>query len=123
MLDPTPTPVPLKGITCGVPVALSATLTFAVRVPVAEGVKVTVKVHVAPAVRVPGQLSVSPKSEAFVPVIVLLEIVSDAVPVLVIALICVGLATLTVTPPKLRLIGANVTAGAAEDRWQMAKRM
>src|SRR5579863_367574 len=39
-------PVPVRVIVCGLPVALSATVTAAVRVPVAVGVKVTLMVQV-----------------------------------------------------------------------------
>jgi hypothetical protein len=39
----------VSGTSCGLPEALSATLTFAVRVPFLVGVKVTVIVQFAPA--------------------------------------------------------------------------
>ena len=42
-------PVPVRGTVCGLPVALSATLMLAVRVPDAVGVNVTLMEHDAPA--------------------------------------------------------------------------
>jgi hypothetical protein len=42
-------PVPVSGTLCGLPAALSVTLTLAVRVPLAVGVKVTLIEHDAPA--------------------------------------------------------------------------
>src|SRR4030081_2434216 len=42
-------PVPVRLTVCGLPAALSVTLTFAVLVPFAVGVKVTVMVQLAPA--------------------------------------------------------------------------
>jgi NAD-dependent oxidoreductase involved in siderophore biosynthesis len=47
-------PVPVRATVCGVPAALSAMLTLAVRVPVANGLKVTEIVQLNPAVRVNG---------------------------------------------------------------------
>ena len=64
-------PVPLTPSVWGVPGALSATETLAVRLPVALGENVTETVHVPPAARLAGasgQLSVSAKSPAFAPV-------------------------------------------------------
>jgi hypothetical protein len=49
-------PVPETIAVCGEPVALSATLTVAVKVPVACGMKLTVTLQVDPASRVPEQL-------------------------------------------------------------------
>jgi hypothetical protein len=42
-------PVPLRGIACGLPVALSATFTLAVSDPKMDGVNVTVIVQLLPA--------------------------------------------------------------------------
>ena len=42
-------PLPLRAAVCGLPLALSAMVTEAVRVPVAEGVKVTLIEQLAPA--------------------------------------------------------------------------
>ena len=42
-------PVPLSGTCCGLPAALSVTLSAALRVPLAAGLKVTLIVQLAPA--------------------------------------------------------------------------
>lgn len=47
-------PVPVSGTLCGLPVALSAMLILALRVPVAAGVNVTEIVQLAPAASVLG---------------------------------------------------------------------
>ena len=44
-------PTPVSGISCGLPAALSVTLSDALRAPIAEGVNVMLKVHLAPAAR------------------------------------------------------------------------
>ncbi len=49
-------PVPVKLMVCGLPAALSAMETEAIRVPVAVGVKVTLRVQFAPAARVEGEM-------------------------------------------------------------------
>jgi len=41
-------PAPLRGTSCGLPTALSVTLSAALRIPVAEGLNVTLKVQLAP---------------------------------------------------------------------------
>jgi hypothetical protein len=53
----------------------------AVSVPVAMGVKVTLMVQLAPTARLTPQVFVTPKSEAFVPVAVMLETVRLTLPV------------------------------------------
>jgi hypothetical protein len=71
---------------CGLPAALSLILTLALRAPAAEGVKSTRIVQLAPAASVleaSGHVVVSAKSAAFVPVTLILLIVSAAVPELV----------------------------------------
>lgn len=79
-------PVPVSVNVCGLPVALSATETVAVRAPVALGVNVTAIVHVplaatdpTPTQFVPLEGATSAKSPAFVPVIVTLVIESEDV--------------------------------------------
>lgn len=79
-------PVPVKGRLWGLPGALSLTLTDAVRVPVAVGVKVTLIVQVPPVARVEGlmgQLVVCAKSPLFAPVTEMPVMVNAAVPLLV----------------------------------------
>ncbi len=62
-------PVPLRVVVWGLPVALSATLKVALKVPVAEGVKVTLIVQLAAAARLVPQVLVWAKSLLLVPVI------------------------------------------------------
>ena len=79
-------PVPTKLRLCGVPGASSATVTEAVRLPAAAGVKIRLIVQLAFAANVallPGQVFVCAKSPLFVPPITMLEIVSGALPVFV----------------------------------------
>jgi hypothetical protein len=85
---PTPgaVPVPLKAAVCGLPLALSLTLTLADLLPLAVGLKVTLMVHVPFAARVDGlngQLLACAKSPAFVPAIAILLMVSAALPLFV----------------------------------------
>lgn len=70
-------PVPVRNRPCGLPDALSATVTEPERVPTAVGVKVTLIEQLAPAASVVPHVFVWPKS----PVMVIPEIVSGAVPV------------------------------------------
>jgi hypothetical protein len=76
-------PVPLRLAVCGLPVALSVTLTEAVRLPLAEGVKVTLIVQVAPPATELPQLLLWAKSPALVPVSVTLVMLNVALPLLV----------------------------------------
>ena len=77
-----PAAVPVRLAVCGDPAPLSATLTFAVSDPADPGVNVTEMVQLEPAATDAPQLLVCAKLLAFVPVIVILVIVSAAVPVL-----------------------------------------
>ena len=75
------TPVPDRAAVWGLPVALSVTVTAAVRVPVAAGVNVTLTVQLAPAARLEPQLLVWAKSPLLVPAAaMLLMLTDDAVP-------------------------------------------
>ena len=78
-----PSPVPLSGAVCGLPGALSAMESAAVRKPDAEGVNVTLMLQLAPAARLVPQVVVRAKFAALVPVIVMLVMVMLAVPVFV----------------------------------------
>jgi hypothetical protein len=81
------TPVPERATVWGLPVALSATLILAEREPSALGLKVTLMVQLPPAATGVLVLHVPPlataKSDAFVPVMEILLIVSDPAPLLV----------------------------------------
>ena len=99
-------PVPTRLRLCGVPGASSATVTEAVRLPVAAGVKITLMVQLAFAANVAlvaGQLFFCEKSPLFVPPIPMLEIVSGALPVFVRLTNCVELLVVTSWLPTLKL--------------------
>jgi hypothetical protein len=72
-------PVPLSATLCGLSEALSEMLTLPVLVPAAVGLKVTEIVQLAPVLTVVPQVLVWEKS----PLAVMLEMVSEALPVLV----------------------------------------
>ena len=76
-------PVPERLTLCGLPVALSVTVTAAVRVPAAAGLKVTLIVQLAPAATLDPQLLVSAKSLALVPETAMLVTLRAALPELV----------------------------------------
>ena len=59
MVDGVAAPVPVSGTVCGLPVALSAMLTLAVRAPDADGVNVTLMVQLEPAATEVPQVLVS----------------------------------------------------------------
>src|ERR1700681_4733029 len=90
-------PVPVRGRVCGLPEALSATDTVALRLPSAVGVNVAAIVHVPPAATVPTVRQSVPlpgvasaKSPEFVPANVTLVIVSVVAPLFVsVDVICV----------------------------------
>src|ERR1700736_5213450 len=69
---PETTPVPLKAIFCGLPDALSAIVTEAVRGPICAGLKVTLIGQCAPGGRLEPQEWVWLKSVAFFPVTAML---------------------------------------------------
>lgn len=77
------TPVPVREMVWGLPLALSVMDTDAEREPEAVGVKERVNVQEALTARDAGQLSLSVKSPGFVPPRAILIMVRDAVPVLV----------------------------------------
>jgi hypothetical protein len=74
---------------------LSVTVTAALRAPVAVGVKVTLILQLAPATTLVPQVFVWLKSPLFVPVIVMLVMVSAAVPVFESVTACAALFVLT----------------------------
>jgi hypothetical protein len=83
-------PVPVRETECGLPLALSVTVTEAERVPVAEGLKVTLMMQLAPAATPVPQVSVSEKSLVSAPVMVVLEIIRAALPVFFRVTFCGG---------------------------------
>ncbi len=92
-----PSPVPFSAALCGLPEALSAKLSEALRLPGAAGVKVTLTVQVLFGVTVaPVQESaLLVKSPAFVPAIVAVERVRFPVPLLVRVTLCAALVVAT----------------------------
>ena len=77
------TPDPDNATFCGLPAALSVMLNFAVRVPVAVGLKVTLMLQLAPGVNEVPQLCVSAKSPILTPVSATLLMLKVLVPTLV----------------------------------------
>lgn len=100
-------PVPLSAAVCGLPAALSATLTLALRAPAAVGVNVTLMPQLLPAVNVPPHVVVRVKSPGLLPVMVMLEIVSVAPPVFVSVMVCGDVLTPTSELPNARLVGES----------------
>jgi hypothetical protein len=99
-------PVPTRSRLCGVPAALSATVTEAVRLPASAGVKVTLIVQLAFASSVAllaGQVFVCAKSPLFVPPIPMLEMVSGALPLFVRVTTCAEPLVVTSWLPTLKL--------------------
>jgi hypothetical protein len=106
------TPTPLSRIDCGLPGALSETLTAALRFPVAAGVNVTLMLQLLYGGIDEGQLLVWPKSLLFGPEIWMDVMVSGRLPLLV-RVAANGLLLMpTVWLPKLRLVGENATNGS-----------
>lgn len=77
-------PDPLSEITCGLSAALSVMVVVAVKDATLVGVKVTEMLQEAPAAILPPQVVVSAKT----PVVAMLVMVRDALPVLVIVTVC-----------------------------------
>jgi hypothetical protein len=102
-------PVPVRLKLCGLPVALSVTLTAAVRVPVAVGVKVTLIVQVPPAATLDPQELLWAKSPELVPVTAMPEIVRLALPVLERVTAWAALLVPTAWLANVRLLGEKLT--------------
>ena len=76
------TPEPVRLAVWGLPLALSVTVTLAVLVPDAVGLKVTLIAQVVPAATEPPQVLLWAKSPLLVPVTAMLLMLSAALPVL-----------------------------------------
>ena len=98
---------------CGEPAAESATDIVAEKLATEAGVNVTAIVHDAPAASDSPQVVVSAKSAAFVPPIVIPEIVSAALPVFDSVTVCALVVTPVTTFPKFTVLGESVAIGAA----------
>ena len=86
-----PAPVPLRLTVCGLPAALSLTLSVALLVPLAAGVNVTVMVQLAPWATELPQLLVWAKSPLFDPIKLMLVMLKEDEPLLVNVTGCDGL--------------------------------
>ncbi len=103
-------PVPDKATGCGLPVALSAMLRFALSAAVVEGVKVTLIVHCdPPAATDDPQSFVCLKSEALLPPTEMPEIESPALPTFVRVTACEALVEFCPWFPKSTFWGLRAT--------------
>ena len=101
------TPVPVRLAVCGLPIALSITLTDPVRVPRAVGEKTTLIVQLEETAREGPQLLYWAKS----PAVAIPNMFSVAVPQLVSVTACGALVAPTATLPKLKLYVDKEGAG------------
>jgi hypothetical protein len=101
-------PVPVSDTLCGLPDALSTTVTEPDRVPVALGVKVTLIEQLAAAARVAPHVFVSAKS----PLLVMFEIAIASLPVFDSVMVCAALVVPTGCAPKSKLVGVRLATGA-----------
>jgi hypothetical protein len=106
-------PVPERLTVCGLPAELSATLSNAVRLPLAAGVKVMLNVQLDPAGSELPQLLAWAKSPGLAPVIVTLEMLTAAVPALSKVAVPAPLVVPTGWLAKARLPGERPAAGVA----------
>ena len=104
-------PVPLTGTDCGLPLALLAIVTAAVRVPVPVGVNVTSIVQTLWAVSTTGQLLLCEKSPALAPLMPMPASVRLPVPVFVTVTLRDVLFDPTLWLAKDRLAGDTPSAG------------
>lgn len=102
------TPVPLSATVCGLPLALSVMTTAPVLVPGPRGLKVTAIVQLALALKVAPQAWVWEKS----PEAVMLDIVSEALPVLVSVTVWALLRVPTISAGKVSEEKDKLTRGA-----------
>src|SRR5256712_3397797 len=100
-------PIPLTGTFCGLPAALSVTLSAALRVPLAVGLKVTLIVQLAPAANELPHVWVWAKSPALVPVIATPLMLREVVPTFVIVAVFAALVVPMATVPKFKLVGES----------------
>lgn len=105
-------PVPVSATDCGLPAALSATVTVPLIVPADFGSKSSVMVQLAPTAIDPlhGLTSAVPIAKSALAV--MLVMLSAAEPVLVRVTFCVALDVPTGCEPKLKLAGEKLATGA-----------
>ena len=104
-------PVPDRFTVCGLPGALSATVTAAARLPTLVGEKVTMMLQLPPAGTELPQVLVAAKSLALAPVTLRLVMLKGAFPVLLRVTVWTPLAVPKVWAPKVRLEVLRLTAG------------
>ncbi len=109
-----PRPMPERLTVAGLPLMLPSMKSAAVRVPGAEGVKLTWMVQLAAAARAAPQVSVSEKSALFSPPITTPPRFSVAVPLLVSFRTWAAPGAPTVWLPKLRFATDKAGAGASK---------
>jgi Na+-transporting NADH:ubiquinone oxidoreductase subunit NqrE len=97
----------MRETACGLPAALSLTLSDAVRVPLAVGLKVILMLQVAPAANELPHVWVCAKSPALVPVMAIPVMLMAVVPTLVSVTVFAGLVVPMATVPKFRLVGKS----------------
>ena len=107
-------PVPVIEAVCEPVPALSETLSVAELVPATVGLKVMVTVHVPDAARLALHVLVCENEVGLVPVMVMLVMLAEAVPVFftVTASVVASVAPTVVVPGKLTEVGVSVMAGA-----------
>ena len=107
-------PVPVRVLVCGEPVALSAKESVALKLPVAEGVKVMAMEQDAEATSASPQVFVPmAKSLALEPASVMPEIERVALPLLVRVNVLAALLVPLLTLPKSAAAGVSAAMGAA----------
>jgi hypothetical protein len=105
-------PVPLSATVCGEPLALSETESDAEKLVTEAGVKVIEIAQLDPATSEPPQVfEAIAKSLGFVPVMLMLLIVSAALPVFISVAVCAAL-VVPVTAENVSVPGVSETAGA-----------
>ncbi len=97
-------PVPVRLTVWGLPMALSVMVTDAVRLPLAEGVKVTLIVQLPPAASELPQVVVSGKSPGLVPVTAALVMLKARLPLFVRVTDCAGVEAPSNWLPKVRVV-------------------
>lgn len=109
----TAAPLPAKPSTAAPLLASDDSVSVALRVPVAAGVKLKLSVQLAPAASVPPGLQVPPraKSEPAVPVSVNAPKVSVAAPLLLTEMLCAALVVPTTCEAKVNVDALSEIAG------------
>ena len=95
----------MRETACGAPAALSLTLSDAVRVPLAVGLKMILTLQVAPAANELPQVWVCAKSPALIPVMATPAMLRVVAPTLVSVTVFAGLVVPMLTVPKFRVVG------------------